>query len=515
MKNKGIILLTLFALISVQFSFAQNFIGYGSSMELSSMGGNIGLSLEPKFPIEDTVLNLKGGDEFTIMARTLTGGTATDKVAVALVASNRALKEILAEKTLGVSGNTTVSFDCKISESTSVVEGDMIMLVSSYLNGMYQEITTSYGGVVTNIPAKNYQIPFCKINLPDNIPGVKITKGDATLYRDKIVRGRNYSFYVKPDNSNIKVIVEANGSPLVEQWGYYALNNVLGDIDITVRVFNPETAVTYRNLELSEDVRLTDLLTQDEMDCISYLKLTGYLAFDDFYTMRDKMPFLNIIDMTEAKTQNNYIPERAFEGRASITNIYLPESVEGFASNAFYGIGIESIVLPENLSVFGYNQFYGCSKLTTVWVKWDPTKHNMTSGFPIPPCAFRGTPYSYDGTLIVPAGCVNYFKNTENWGNFANIREEGPIDIFLTIPPAPPTQPTTCVKELGNELSLSVADGHLRIVNNSAEELVVKVYSMNGTLCCNKVVDTAAVVELPAGVYIVVADGVNEKVVIK
>ena len=482
MKNKGIALLAFFALVCAQMSFAQNYIGYGSSMELTSMGDHIGLSLEPKYPIEETVLNLKGGDEFTIMARTLTGGSASDKVAVALVASNRALKEILAETTKGVSGNTTLSFDCKISENTYVADDDIIMLVSAMKNGQYQEIKSTYAGVVTNIPAKNYQIPFHKINLPDNIPGVTIKKGDATLYRDKIVRGRNYSFYVIPDNSDIKVIVEANGSPLVETYGYYALNNVKGDIDVEVRVFNPHTSTPYRNLALDYQVRLRDLLTQEEMDCVSYLKLTGWVSHEDIFTIRDDMPFLNVLDMSEARAQNNTFPDRAFEGRASITHIYLPETLTGFGSNAFYGIGIESIVLPETLSSFGYNQFYGCANLRTLWVKWDPTKNGMTQGFPIPPCAFRSTPYNYEGTLIVPAGCVNYYRNTETWGNWYNIREEGPVDIFLTMPPAPPVveepENTTGVE---NVESVDAENTIYDIFGRRVDKIVVPgIYIVNG-----------------------------------
>lgn len=420
-------------LFYIQSAFAQNFIGYGSSMSLED-----DITLEPKEPIEETVLNLKGGDEFTIKTNSLAGGAATDKVAVALVSSNRALKEVLAEKTKGVSGNTTMFFDCKINENTVVSDGDMIMLVSPYMNGKYQEITSTLGGVVTTIPARNYTIPFCKINLPDNVPGVEITKGSETLYRDKIVRGRNYSFYVKPDNSKIRVIVEANGSPLVEQWGYYALNNVQDDIDIEIRAFNIETAVTYRSLTLSESVRIKDILTQDDMDCVSHLKLSGYVSNEDIYTIRDDMPFLNILDMLEARVQNNYLPERAFEGRISITNVYLPDGLEGSSNNAFKGTGLESIVLPESLSVLGLNQFHSCINLRTVYVKWNPTKHGMTQGFPIPPCAFRSTPYDYEGTLIVPEGCVDYYKNTANWGNFKFIREAGPIDVFLNVPPSPP-----------------------------------------------------------------------------
>ncbi|MBQ8422650.1 MAG: leucine-rich repeat protein [Coprobacter sp.] len=512
MKNKYFVALMMccFACISYIPCTAQNFIGSNSVLELSPMGDRIGLSLEPKTAIEDTILNLKGGDQFTISAGTITGGSNfSGKVAVALV-RNGALVEILAEQNLGVSGNTTLFFNCKISESTQVNEGDIIRLVSSAGNGMYQAINSTYGGIVTQIPATGYKIPFHKINIPETIPGITITQGESVLYRDKIVRGRNYAFYITPDNANLKIIVEANGQPLSETYGYYALNNVLGDIDVSIRVFNPDTAVTYQKIEVSDSVRITDILSQTEMDCVSFLVISGDMKDEDIYTIRDHMPTLETLDLSQANVENNYMPEYALNYRSSIKKLFLPLSVEGFGSDAFRGMtGLTSIVLPEKLCVFGYNQFFGCSNLKTVWVKWDPSKNGSTTGFPIPPCAFRSTPYSYDGTLIVPKGSLNAYKMTSVWGDFATIREEYPVDKLVL-----GTDDEALSENVGIEI---FTDGKSCIVKQSSErQIPIAIYSIGGEQVYRRTLyDTRTAIELAPGFYIVVSGEKRQKIVIR
>ncbi len=511
--NKHIIIyliFTFYATIWAHMSYAQNYIGSNSVLELSPMGDRIGLSLEPHTAIEDTILNLKGGDQFSLMAGTITGGSGfSGKVAVALV-RNGALVEILAEQNLGVSGNTTLFFNCKISESTQVLEGDIIRLVSSAANGKYQAINTTYGGVITQIPATNYKLPFHKINIPDTIPGATIAKGETTLYKDKIIRGRNYTFYVTPESSVLKVIVEANGQPVTETYGYYALNNVLGDIDVSVRVFNPDTAETFRKIEVTKDIRITDILTQAEMDCISYLVVSGEMKHEDVYTIRDHMPTLEILDLSKTNVENNYMPEYALNYRSSIKKLYLPLSVEGFGSDAFRGMtGLTSIVLPEKLCVFGYNQFFGCTNLKTVWVKWNPTENGSTTGFPIPPCAFRSTPYTYNGTLIVPKGCLNAYKMTSTWGEFATIREEYPIDkLVLSIE-------ETLDETQKNDIKIIASRQHCIITQQTESLLPITIYSISGAIIHQSATTgTQTRIGLAPGFYIVVDDQ-RQKILIR
>lgn len=516
MKNSKYIVFALCLMICSAPLLAQNFIGSNSVLELTPSGDRVGLSLEPKTPIDGDILTLKGGDTFTVLAGTISGGSSFEgKVAVALV-RNGALVEVLAEQSLGVSGSTTLFFDCKIGDNTQVMEGDIIRLLStSGSNGHYQAINSTYGGVVTQIPATNYELPFHKINMPENVPGVTITKGSTVLYYDKIVRGRNYAFYVKPDKSTYKVIVEANGQPLSEQYGYYALNNVLGDVDVSVRVFDPDTAVTYRNIHVTNEKRITDILEQWQMDCVSHIKVTGYMTHDDVYTIRDKMPTVNIIDLTEATVENNCMPEFSFNYRTSVTKMFLPDNIESFGNNAFYGMtGLSFVVLPENLSIFGYNQFFGCSNLKTVWVKWNPADHDSATAFPIPPCAFRSTPYSYDGTLIVPIGALDAYKNATTWGNFYNIREELPIDKLLYS--APVVTAVEGVHAVDGGVNIVPVKNGLLLSNEGSSSVNVVVYALNGTVCARlNVADVDEVINLPSGLYMVVAGNVSRKIFIE
>lgn len=78
----------------------------------------------------------------------------------------------------------------------------------------------------------------------------------------------------------------------------------------------------------------------DEANSITELKITGPLTEADFATMKNDMPMLQVLDMSEVTAlpkQGDYqtIPARALEKNATIQKVIMPVCLESVGVNAF------------------------------------------------------------------------------------------------------------------------------------------------------------------------------------
>ena len=74
-------------------------------------------------------------------------------------------------------------------------------------------------------------------------------------------------------------------------------------------------------------------LTKDKIGRLRELVLTGDLADEDFYYIRDQLPALTKLDLKGTSVTN--IPERAFYGHPSLVEIMLPLGLESISDEAF------------------------------------------------------------------------------------------------------------------------------------------------------------------------------------
>ena len=74
-------------------------------------------------------------------------------------------------------------------------------------------------------------------------------------------------------------------------------------------------------------------LTKDKIGTLRELVLTGDLADEDFYYIRDQLPALTKLDLKGTSVTN--IPERAFYGHPSLVEIMLPLGLESISDEAF------------------------------------------------------------------------------------------------------------------------------------------------------------------------------------
>jgi len=127
---------------------------------------------------------------------------------------------------------------------------------------------------------------------------------------------------------------------------------------------------------------LSTTLTPIQKDTITSLKITGQIDARDFKTMRDNMPALSVIDISNISiasytgTQGtagstvftypqNTIPQKAFASDNQLTTIFFPTSIVSIADSAFYNCGLTgNLTIPNGVVSIGNSAFESCWNLT-------------------------------------------------------------------------------------------------------------------------------------------------------
>jgi hypothetical protein len=154
---------------------------------------------------------------------------------------------------------------------------------------------------------------------------------------------------------------------------------------------------------------LESLLTAVEKETTTKLKLTGTINYRDFVTLRDALPVLAEVDLSEVSIAEfsgdvvpayaarrirsneptnkmekqrddrgsnriagsatrlfraNEIPESAFEFKETLTTVHLPQSLSSINVFAFRYTGLKSVNIPVGVSFIGLEAFLYCDSLT-------------------------------------------------------------------------------------------------------------------------------------------------------
>ena len=92
------------------------------------------------------------------------------------------------------------------------------------------------------------------------------------------------------------------------------------------------------------------------------LKVTGTMATKDWAFIRNNMPMLEVLDISE--TDLTSIPEQALREHQKLTTIHLPSTVTTIGNEAFsYCPQLTTVEGYDNVKEIGSNAFYNCQKL--------------------------------------------------------------------------------------------------------------------------------------------------------
>ena len=168
---------------------------------------------------------------------------------------------------------------------------------------------------------------------------------------------------------------------------------------VSKRAFSTTNDVS-KSLYIANPGDLESLLTDNELNTITNLTLSGNIDYRDCYTMRDKMPELKFIDMENTHVKgrsgntygqygnyypydDNIFPPEAFCNKTSLGTIILPKNITSNGLLAFAGcINLSNVTLPEGLEMITNSSFGECDNLTSIKI---PTSVKYLYAY-----AFRG-----------------------------------------------------------------------------------------------------------------------------
>jgi hypothetical protein len=199
------------------------------------------------------------------------------------------------------------------------------------------------------------------------------------------------------------------------------------------------------------------------LNSLTCLEISGTIDARDFKTMRDEMPLLSQIDISDATiagysgTQGtspyanasypaNTIPECAFMnadwiGKTSLTSIKLPKSLNSIGIHSF-GVctGLTSVEIPLSVISINYGAFTYCNNLTTVTIPSSVTLISADAfdgctglssifAFPVIPVDLTSSSNVFNNVnkstckLYVPLGKATTYSAANQWKDFTNIIE--------------------------------------------------------------------------------------------
>ncbi len=125
---------------------------------------------------------------------------------------------------------------------------------------------------------------------------------------------------------------------------------------------------------------LQNVLGQDNLGKVVSLKVTGTINSYDILVIRNKMPCLHYLDLTDATivandfeyytgchTEDNVIGDHMFAYLDKLVSVKLPKNATRIRESALYSCGnLAEVVLPVKLESIGGEAFYYCYELTNI-----------------------------------------------------------------------------------------------------------------------------------------------------
>ncbi len=370
-----------------------------SAWTITDDGGTVGM-------LTDAV-NIFPGVPFTIRVNSFKVEHTAFWAAVLTTADNR-IKEFISPVvgwSAGTGAGMKMNVNCCVKE-TSVREGNLIRMATSYDKKTWSIVEGSNENVVAALSAINNQTPVYNFSFPENLA----EKANVSGLVASAVRGRDLTFRITPKSARDRINVKLNGETLYA--GVTSVNYSFiakEDLDFDIEVYTPEaaTTVTYtvtapgtlkgmvnRNniapsVTIVGDVYASDLTqtfrqrffqeTVKQLD-LSHVNIVENGA-DAANTLPTYLFYSNDLSQVPPVLEDVKLPKDivqisqfTFASCEKIKELTLPEGLYNCQ-----GSGKE---VPANKAKYGLGKrcFFGCEALTTLFVPCAPRNYTDPYG---------------------------------------------------------------------------------------------------------------------------------------
>lgn len=390
-----------------------------SSFRITGEGGGVGM-------ITDAA-NVMPGKPFqvTVNALKVPAQSSYIQVAVALTDSEGRIKEIISPKVkAGPEGQKMLTFNCCVNNSRIIASNLLRVVTFNDGTGWYWDLVDGDESTVNSIPALGNEVVYCGVTMPSTLE-----KGTIENVTDRVIKGMNYSFRVRPYVSTDKIAVAINGVPAeadAKDQTLFVVSNVKEDLNITISVYD-QASLPYKTVTIFAGGLKESLGSEIPVK----LRVTGEMDQRDFETLKEKTyrGAVTNLDLSDVKivaygnSRANTLPSSAFGDPLSIAaleSLILPNSLVEIGATCFYRCyKLQEITIPGQVVQIGASAFNGCLGLKKLTVKWQtiPALSNITNIFSGGPLDIKKV------TLAVPKGCSDNYKNKPVWKDFGTIVE--------------------------------------------------------------------------------------------
>lgn len=431
--SKKTLFLSLTLLVSSMFCSAEKL---GDTPSLLYMQGGIGMQID--------VENVEQGVPFNVFVDWIgnisysTGQNFGGSLALALISQDGEIKELIHEEenvhlSPGSGFGQWQQF-CLLIVNTKIASTDIIRFIT-------REDGTDLWLPVTSLECEN---TYCRAK--DNV--VNVAEVTVKVLGNNDIQIESYCSGTQYGKAKQDKAVYSSSYYIAIRWpegkdhhfvkvGPDLDRIQLGTDDILIQIVDkPKYEITL--MACSDEDLITDqlqftvespgtlgqqLLDNENLLYINNISLSGNLNEDDFQFMRDEMPMLEHIDLSNAQIQGGYLPAGAFESKG-IRSLVLPQNLKGLGANSLRGTKLFQLDIPESVTYYGLNALNYSENLTLLVLR-------NPKVIPVSWCVLEGTNRS-KGVLFVPKGTKEAFMADSEWGQFGQIVEGDNTDDWIS-----------------------------------------------------------------------------------
>lgn len=354
-------------------------------------------------------------------------GSYTGDYCVALVDREGNIKEIVGETQLFHNGNA-IDISCRSSQDA--VSGDYLCLFTRQTGTEELLPVMMETGGLARVPALGNEPPTINFTWDDPDQLLQTANFQPSEFEGKPILGSSLFYQVRiPDGCICKAVASDGSITVLEGDGFGEYFWLKDNMTVKLSLIDMDNRIENLNLHIATPGTLeqTALAACADFDQVKSLILSGKMDDRDFLWL-SKNKLLEGVDLSQVEivasetNSAHRIPDHSFEGFKLLKSCVMPIQLTEIGNNAFAQTGLESVVIPATVVSIGLNAFW-CSfdlrEVTVknpepVWISW---------------CVFTGTSRE-KGTLHVPQGCLDVYRNASEWNMFQEIIDDIPNEVL-------------------------------------------------------------------------------------